>query len=48
MIDKTGNWELPFVVSAALMVFGAFMAFKMHPAKQFDEKAHGVMQPQPA
>jgi MFS family permease len=48
MIDKTGNWDLPFIVSMALMVLGSMVAFAMRPDKQFDETAHTVLQPQPA
>jgi MFS family permease len=42
MIDKTGNWDLPFIVSMGLMVLGSITAFAMKPHKQFDEKAHLV------
>jgi MFS family permease len=48
MIDKTGNWDLPFIVSMGLMVLGSITAFAMKPHKQFDETAHAVLQPQPA
>ncbi|TFW00933.1 MFS transporter [Oxalobacteraceae bacterium OM1] len=48
LIDRTGNWELPFVVSMALMVLGSAMAFAMRPEKKFDEVAHAPLQPQPA
>jgi MFS family permease len=48
LIDRTGNWELPFIVSMALMVLGSMVAFAMRPDKRFDETAHAVMQPQPA
>jgi sugar phosphate permease len=47
MIDKTGNWDLPFIVSMGLMVLGSITAFAMKPGKQFDETAHTVLQPQP-
>jgi MFS family permease len=48
LIDKTGQWELPFVVSMALMLLGAVTAFAMKPGQQFDETAQVVLQPQPA
>jgi MFS family permease len=48
MIDKTGNWELPFIVSMGLMLLGSITAFAMKPGKQFDETAHTVLQAQPA
>ena len=31
VIDKTGNWDLPFVGSIALLMFGAILAFWMKP-----------------
>jgi MFS family permease len=31
VIDKTGNWELPFVGSIGLLMFGAVLAFWMKP-----------------
>jgi MFS family permease len=48
MIDKTGNWDLPFIVSMGLMVVGSIVAFAMRPDQKFDETAHTVLQPQPA
>ena len=48
MIDKTGNWDLPFIVSMGLMVVGSIVAFAMRPDKKFDETAHTVLQPQAA
>lgn len=47
LIDKTGNWDTPFIFSMALMVVGSITAFAMKPGKQFDETAHGALQPQP-
>jgi MFS family permease len=47
LIDKTGNWDTPFIFSMALMVVGSIIAFAMKPGKQFDETAHGALQPQP-
>jgi len=35
MIDRTGNWDLPFLCSMALMLAGAGLAFTMHPEKRF-------------
>jgi MFS family permease len=46
MIDKTGNWELPFIVSMGLMALGSITAFAMKPNNKFDETAHTVLQPQ--
>jgi sugar phosphate permease len=31
VIDKTGNWELPFIGSIALLFFGSILAFWMKP-----------------
>jgi MFS family permease len=42
MIDTTGNWEMPFIVSMALMLLGSVTAFAMKPGKQFDETPQTV------
>lgn len=34
IIDKTGNWELPFAGSIGLLLFGAVLAFWMKPEEQ--------------
>jgi MFS family permease len=34
IIDKTHNWELPFVGSIGLLLFGSIMAFWMKPSNQ--------------
>jgi len=39
MIDKTGNWDLPFLCSMVLMLVGAGLAFTMHPEKRFTAPA---------
>ena len=33
IIDKTGNWSLPFYGSVALLVIGIFLTFFMRPDK---------------
>ncbi|ENT2446072.1 MFS transporter [Escherichia coli] len=33
IIDKTGNWSLPFYGSVALLVIGIFLTFFMCPDK---------------
>jgi MFS family permease len=48
LIDKTGNWELPFILSMVLMVIGSVVAFAMKPEKKFDETSHAGLQPQAA
>jgi MFS family permease len=39
VIDSTGNWFLPFLMSMALLLTGTFSAFLMHPEKPFTEEA---------
>ena len=48
VIDATGNWYLPFLMSMALLVLGGFTAFLMHPEQPFDEAATRSMEGQPA
>ena len=37
IIDKTGNWQLPFVGSLSLLLLGAALAPTMHPERPFLE-----------
>jgi nitrate/nitrite transporter NarK len=37
VIDVTGNWYLPFLMSMGLLLLGGFCAFLMHPEIPFDE-----------
>ena len=37
VIDVTGNWYLPFLMSIALLALGAVSCFFMHPEQPFDE-----------
>jgi sugar phosphate permease len=37
IIDRTGNWHLPFVASLGLLLVGAVLSFTMHPEKAFEE-----------
>jgi sugar phosphate permease len=37
VIDVTGIWELPFIGSIVLLLFGAMLAFKMRPDEELDE-----------
>ncbi len=39
VIDVTGNWYLPFIMSMGLLLLGAFTAFLMHPERPFAEAA---------
>jgi MFS family permease len=35
MIDRTGNWELPFLSSICLLLLGSILAFWMKPEREF-------------
>jgi MFS family permease len=37
VIDVTGNWYLPFLMSMGLLLLGLFSAFLMHPERPFEE-----------
>ncbi len=37
VIDVTGNWYLPFIMSMGLLLLGGFTAFLMHPEKPFED-----------
>jgi MFS family permease len=37
VIDATGNWYLPFLMSMALLLIGGFSAFLMHPELPFTD-----------
>jgi ACS family glucarate transporter-like MFS transporter len=37
IIDRTGNWQLPFVGSMLLMGAGVLLAYRMRPDSQFEE-----------
>ena len=39
IIDHTGNWNLPFIVSMALMLSGTLLAFVMRPDRQLRGEA---------
>jgi MFS family permease len=39
VIDATGNWYLPFLITIGLLLIGAFCAFLMHPERPFEEAA---------
>lgn len=49
VIDVTGNWYLPFIMSIGLLLLGGFCAFLMHPETPFEEsETVGAGRPQPA
>jgi MFS family permease len=35
IIDRTGNWQLPFLGSMVLMGVGVLLAYRMRPDRQF-------------
>lgn len=37
IIDKTGNWQLPFAGSLGFLLLGALLAPTMHPERAFDD-----------
>src|SRR6202011_4580041 len=39
VIDVSGNWYLPFLMSMGLLVLGGLSAFLMHPERPFEELA---------
>ena len=41
VIDRTGNWELPFLGSIGLLLVGSMMAFRMKPDEGLDGPAAG-------
>jgi MFS family permease len=42
LIDRTGNWNLPFIVSMALMALGIALSFTMQPNRTLDAEPSGV------
>jgi len=39
IIDVTGNWQLPFIVSIILMGIGVGLSFRMRPGERFEHAA---------
>lgn len=37
VIDRTGNWNLPFIGSIGLLLLGAVLAFRMKPNEELEE-----------
>ena len=48
LIDRTGNWNLPFTVSMVLMVIGIGLSFTMRPDRALDDAAAGAESAEPA
>jgi len=44
LIDRLGNWELPFVCSMILMGLGVVLAFRMRPGSRFERAPADPMQ----
>ena len=42
VIDVTGNWYLPFLMTIAVLLLGAACAFLMHPERPFEEPRPAV------
>jgi MFS family permease len=40
LIDITGNWNLPFIVSMALMALGILLSFTMRPDRVLDDESN--------
>ena len=38
IIDRTGNWQLPFAGSLGFLLIGALLAPTMHPERAFDDR----------
>lgn len=36
VIDRTGNWELPFLGSMLLMALGMVLAYRLQPDQKFE------------
>ena len=43
VIDRTGNWELPFLGSILLMLLGVFLAFRMRPRERLSFATDGTI-----
>ena len=42
IVDRTGNWQLPFIGSLGLLLAGAVLAFTMHPEVAFTDAEKGI------
>jgi MFS family permease len=43
IIDRTGNWQLPFVASMVLMGVGVLLAYRMRPDSPFEARRSAVV-----
>lgn len=46
IIDRTGNWHLPFLLSIALLLLGIAASFWMHPERPFVENENEAPSPE--
>ncbi|MEK6292098.1 MAG: MFS transporter, partial [Paraburkholderia tropica] len=42
LIDRTGNWNLPFTVSMAIMAAGIVLSFTMRPDRALDSASRSA------
>jgi MFS family permease len=48
LIDKFGNWQLPFLVSIVLLAIGVILSFRMKPQNKFEyAKPSTLLTPDP-
>ncbi|GEP10868.1 MFS transporter [Methylobacterium gnaphalii] len=45
VVDKTGDWTLPFMGSIGLCLLGAVLAFTMHPDRKFEDTSSDTTAP---
>ena len=45
LIQKTGNWMLPFIVSMGVILVGAALSFTMHPERPLGDDAEPAAAP---
>lgn len=38
LIDRYGDWELPFLASVAVMAIGTVLALRMRPEQRFENE----------
>jgi MFS family permease len=38
IVERTGNWQLPFILSLGLLLVGASLSFRMHPEVAFEDE----------
>ena len=43
LIEKSGNWLLPFIVSIAVIIMGAIFSFTMHPERPLADIPQGAV-----